>query len=793
MLKTYFRFGNAEVVNNTRVKKYVENGLKPVGGIVPKCDDCPDIWEALGHDEYDTPILDDAPWYNPVDPDIDDFAGVMATAVTGLGGSTIQTEVVERVGDGGMVGSRRAASRVMQVSADLVGRTPAATAAGLEWLTAALHPPCSSSGGCGGETLHLFSACPETCDGQTDPDQPFFTTEVPVATLSVERGTTSTISTSPRTNVVVGPSFELDSNADGIADGWNPENAGTNGGITREVRSDIHGGITSGSKAQRIVSSAQDNATGSYAGVVAGPMALAPGAAYARVDVAALILPAGHEATMIVQCRNSSNTVVQTFTASRTSTGTVELTFTAPAGTTNAMMYLRQKGTGTGSATATRVETVWDSAMLVQGAPMDYFDGSKTDSPAFTYDWTGTPNLSPSTATGTGNWLSFDHTGSGSDGRIITPLLPGVCDEVTVSWAVQANGTTVTMQMLDSTGRVVQATAPTVVTGTRTLSLTVNPTPEFPGDWRTALVVNGDVIVKVAVTQRPLLTIDQCIEPYLRTFHNVVTIDGPKVVEEKTMGDTTDGSSIWSVEWTWMALEPHVWHETTEFLTAVPGKTNAAPSFAAPGIQITNASTVAASGTSCPRPAASFTSDADHANLPALVMPPQAPILADPAVMAITQYTRRRIEIPADLMPSGLGALSWVFDNDGAAKLGVRVRIWEKGDDPAFVPEPECEFVQEFYIDYLKANHTLFIDGPSGEIFVQTGVELDGSPIFANADRNVRGTYGGPFQPGPLGCGRGLVVSVDVPNTYTATGGSEYVSGGSQGDLTWSLDLTRRG
>jgi hypothetical protein len=176
------------------------------------------------------------------------------------------------------------------------------------------------------------------------------------------------------------------------------------------------------------------------------------------------------------------------------------------------------------------------------------------------------------------------------------------------------------------------------------------------------------------------------------------------------------------------------------------------------------------------------------------VLPPQAPILTDPNVMNLagSNYTRRRLEIPAAMMPTGLGAFSWVFDNDGSAKLGVRVRIWEKGDDPAFVAEPECEFVQEFYIDYLKANHTMFIDGPTGEVYVQTGAELDGTPIFAPADKNVRGNYGGPFDPQPVGCGRGYVISVDVPNTYTATGGSEYTSGGSQGDLTWSLDLTRR-
>lgn len=792
MFKNWFRYGDTEVVNNTRVSKYVENGLKPVGGVVPKCDDCPDIHEAVGDEEYDTPALDEAPWYTEEDPDSTDFAGVFATSVTGLGGSTVKTEVLEGIGDGGMVASRRAESRVIQVQADIVGRTPAATAVGLEWLTAALHPPCSAGSGCGGEVLHLFSACPETCFGQTDPDVAPITSEIPVATLSVERGTTSTITTAARTNLVTHPSFELDSNSDGLADGWSPDNGGTNGGITRQI---VTTNSTSGSKAQRVVSSAMNNSAASYAGVNTAIMPLAPGPFYARADVAALILPAGRAAAMHVLLFNAADALLSSPAVRRTTSGVLEMVGTAPAGTAKAMVFLRHEGVGTGDPTATRVETVWDSAMLIQGTPMDFFTGDTTDTPAYTYAWTGTPNASTSTATGTGNWLNFDHTGGATQGRIITGLLPGICDEVTVSWLVSASGTSVVMQMLDSTGRVVQQTAPVVVNGVQTLSLTVNPTPEFPGDWRTALLVNGDVAVRTLLTARPLLSVEQCVAPYRRTLQNVVTIDGPKVVEEKTLGDLTDGSSIWSVEWTWVALEPHVWHEEKPLITGVLHPAAGPVVYSAPGIQLSAVSTIAVNSTQCPRPAQSLASAADNSNLSGLVLPPQPPVLSDPNVMNLagTNYYRRFIEIPDDLMPTGLGALSWVFDNDGKAKLGVRVRVYEKGTDPAFVMEPECSFVQEFYIDYLKANHTLFIDGPSGEVYVQTGTDAFGDPVFADASRNVRGTYGGPFDPQPVGCGRGLVVSVDVPVQYTATGGSEYATGAAQGDLTWSLDLTRRG
>jgi hypothetical protein len=203
--------------------------------------------------------------------------------------------------------------------------------------------------------------------------------------------------------------------------------------------------------------------------------------------------------------------------------------------------------------------------------------------------------------------------------------------------------------------------------------------------------------------------------------------------------------------------------------------------------------------TACARPAVTALTCADNTLGPGIILPPTAPVLADPSVMNLagTNRTRRSFEIPASLSPVGVGKLSWTFVNDSKPKFGIRVRIWEDAD-PAFSPvapkADECSFVQEFTIEYLAANQTLYIDGPGDDAYVLCGVDAFGAPIYADASKNLRGNYGGPFQNDWIGCGKPYYISVDIPNVYTATPSnlSGLGNGTSQGDIAWSVDLVRR-
>jgi hypothetical protein len=277
-------------------------------------------------------------------------------------------------------------------------------------------------------------------------------------------------------------------------------------------------------------------------------------------------------------------------------------------------------------------------------------------------------------------------------------------------------------------------------------------------------------------------------------MHGVVTVEGPKVVEWLTLGDTDDGSSVARVEWTWVATEPHAWHDPLPIITSAQGKANT-QAYQAPGVPISAPANAAVNATACTRPAVTAVTCADNALGPGITLPPQPPVIAESGIMNLagSNRTRRTFEIPEDLSPLGVGKLSWTFVNDAKPKFGIRVRIYED-TDPAFVQPSECTFIEEFTIEYLGPNQTLFIDGPANDVYVLCGVDAFGQNIYAPALKNVRGNYGGPFVNSLIGCGRPYFISVDIPNTYTNSPSniSGQTTGSDQGDVQWSVDLVRR-
>jgi hypothetical protein len=279
-------------------------------------------------------------------------------------------------------------------------------------------------------------------------------------------------------------------------------------------------------------------------------------------------------------------------------------------------------------------------------------------------------------------------------------------------------------------------------------------------------------------------------------MHNVVTVEGPKVVEWLTFGDTTEGSSVARVEWTWVGTDPFLWHDPVPILTSVTG---GVPAYRAPGVNVGSALNAPVNTTACARPALTALTCADNTLGPGIILPPQAPVIVDTSVMNLAGKNRTRVpfEIPTTLAPVGLGKLSWTFVNDAKPKFGIRVRIYEDAD-PAFnvsIPLPnECSFVQEFTIEYLAPNQTLYIEGPGDAVYVTCGVDAFGNTVYADALKNVRGNYGGPFKNDWIGCGKAYYVSVDTPNVYSATPSNLSGLGNdtTQGSVVWSVDLVRR-
>jgi hypothetical protein len=154
----WLSLAGTEIVNNERVRAYAASMVPMLQ--MPNADGCesaPDaLHRILDDEEYRTPLLDDAPWTDPDDPDTYDFCGVLGLGVTGLIDSTRTGTVVESTADGGGIVGRRRATRAVRVSALLVGATQASVEAGQQWLNAAMEGDCD--GDCNGSDLCFLQA-----------------------------------------------------------------------------------------------------------------------------------------------------------------------------------------------------------------------------------------------------------------------------------------------------------------------------------------------------------------------------------------------------------------------------------------------------------------------------------------------------------------------------------------------------------------------------------------------------------------------------------------------------------
>lgn len=167
----WLRFAGDEIANSQRLKAYVAAGLVPSGTELKGCDDCDTLNILNDEDPYRSPLLDQAPWYDVNDQSTWEFAGLQILDISGLEGST-RTATFTELAAGGAVSARpRNASRVVAVSALLMGATPESMTAGMEWLSSVLKGG-GCLGGCGGDELCIVTACPELCDESTDPDSP---------------------------------------------------------------------------------------------------------------------------------------------------------------------------------------------------------------------------------------------------------------------------------------------------------------------------------------------------------------------------------------------------------------------------------------------------------------------------------------------------------------------------------------------------------------------------------------------------------------------------------------------
>lgn len=167
MFQGYLALGGTEIINQARTTAYVHHALPMLD--LRECDGCDDFHDVMGHDPYESPLVDQPDWFDDTNVDSYDFYGLYPLAVEGFDDGTTTATVTELMGPGAAISVPRRASRQLRVSGLLVGRTDAALSYGMVWLrNALLGNSCSDQLACTGDHLCYFTACPPVCSDSPD-------------------------------------------------------------------------------------------------------------------------------------------------------------------------------------------------------------------------------------------------------------------------------------------------------------------------------------------------------------------------------------------------------------------------------------------------------------------------------------------------------------------------------------------------------------------------------------------------------------------------------------------------
>lgn len=164
-MASYMSLCGNEITNSERLKRYVDHGIAPARFQV-KCAGCEGLQDIIPGLEivigdYQLPELDPAPWYDPLEPESANFAGLYVTDVTVS--APYSRTVTPNIGPGQTLGRLKKDGRTIVVTGWLIGKSCCAVQYGLDWLTKALgDQPCVNGdcGMCGGCTLEFLHCCP---------------------------------------------------------------------------------------------------------------------------------------------------------------------------------------------------------------------------------------------------------------------------------------------------------------------------------------------------------------------------------------------------------------------------------------------------------------------------------------------------------------------------------------------------------------------------------------------------------------------------------------------------------
>lgn len=142
MFNGWLSFAGTEILNEERTRTYVGEMLPTIQMPTLCRDESRNLAGLLDDEPYRTPLLDDAPWVDPDDPDTLGFLGVYPLSVSGLTDDTSTATVLQNTLEGGAIVGQRRGTKEVRVTALLMATSEASLSAGKRWLSSALGGGC---------------------------------------------------------------------------------------------------------------------------------------------------------------------------------------------------------------------------------------------------------------------------------------------------------------------------------------------------------------------------------------------------------------------------------------------------------------------------------------------------------------------------------------------------------------------------------------------------------------------------------------------------------------------------
>jgi hypothetical protein len=374
---------------------------------------------------------------------------------------------------------------------------------------------------------------------------------------------------------------------------------------------------------------------------------------------------------------------------------------------------------------------------------------------------------------------SFDPSGSSpaAIGRLAAPI-QSAYDEVKVTWTVTALGGpfTVASGFTDADGATIERGDPMPVLASTSIVETYRVTPD---KWRPALwISNPGARVTLTIQHRAYLSVDDCVDPYLRTFRDVRCIDGPHVTDEFDVCDVT----LQKVSWTWVAGLPGIYRPRSQLTGRLRSNgTNLTTVDKLAGVQVGYVGHVSYSSTDCVaqgNPPASATRPCYNSCCADLTPPPRLPVIADPCIPVITQYDRTWVTIPDRYVPVNTeGTMVITFTAlDGRPKIGTRLRLYPDPLQRGYDLIEECGYCSEFNLTFQPGISVVTMDGSVEEVRTQC---TSGGISFQPVVRGDEFSIGFDFP--VLACGTAYVLVIDQPLTYDRDCDAPFPNGYAQG------------